>query len=191
MPLLRAARPRTVGAFALDSADPAQRRLAVADCQEADALFARLEQETDGGVRHAILTRLGTLEQAGVAARLVPLLASEDVALRNDAILALRRRGVAALPALQQALRSADPDLRIFAANVLGGIPVEGARALLRTLLVEERDANVCLAAVEALAQMGTAAELPVLRALRARFADEPCLVFAVAVALDAIGEGA
>lgn len=191
MPLLRAARPKATGDFALDSADPAERRLAVADCQEADALFARLEEEQDGGVRHAILTRLGALEEPGVASRLVPLLASEDVALRNDAILALRRRGVAALPALRAALASADPDVRIFAANALEGIPVAGARALLAGLLEQEADLNVCLAGVEALAQIGTPGEAEVLESLRRRLADEPCLRFAIGLALDAIGEGA
>ncbi len=172
----------------LDSPDPAQRRLAVAACMAAAPLLARLEGEGDSGVRHAILTRPGALEEAGVEGPLVALLASEDVALRNDAILALRQRGEAALPALEAALAEPDPDLRLLAAKVLEGIPAPGARALLTALLAREADAAVCLVAVEALTQIGRPADVAVLGGLRARFAGEPCLCFAIDLALDAIG---
>jgi HEAT repeat protein len=191
MPLTRPSRPRAAAAAALDSDDPAERRLAVADCREAGALFAHLPREADAGVRHAILTRLGALSGPGEAERLVGLLASEDVALRNDAILALRRCGAVAVPALAGALQSCDPDIRIFAANALEGIAAPDARALLTDLLAREADANVCLAAVEALAQIGTPADAAALDALRARFPAEPGLGFAVALALDSIGDGA
>jgi HEAT repeat protein len=191
VPLTRAARPRAPRPAPLDHPDPAQRRLAVADCSLAEPLFARLEVEGDAAVRHAILTRLGALEEAGLEARLLPLLASEDVALRQDAILALRRRPAAALPALAAQLAAPEPDLRIFAANVLEGCAQPEARAALTARLAEEADAAVCLALVEALAQIGTPQEAPALFALRARFAEEPCLGFAIAIALDQMGSGA
>lgn len=189
MPLARPSKPRFTPVPALDSVDPGERRLAVADSMEADCLFARLGTEEDAGVRHAIFTRLGALGEAAVAVRLVAILASDDAALRNDAILALRRCGEAALPALGAALESVNPDVRIFAANALEGIATPAARGLLIALLDQEGDANVCLAAVEAMAHIGAPNDVAALAALRGRFADEPGLGFAVALAIDAIGE--
>jgi HEAT repeat protein len=188
MPLTRAARPRAPRAATLDHADPAARRLAVADCTTAAPLLALLAREQDGGVRHAILTRLGALEEPGLEAQLVPLLASEDVALRQDAILALRRRGTAALPALVTLLAAPDPDLRIFAANILEGVNAPGARAALTGRLAQEDDAAVCLAMVEALAQIGAPGDAPALAALRARFPGDGCLGFAITLAREQIG---
>lgn len=138
-----------------------------------------------------MLTRLGMLSGPRVAVQLVSMLASEDVALRNDANLALRRcRGVA-VPALAIALQSADPDVQIFSANALEGIFTPSALALLTDLLTREADANVCLAAVEALAQMGAPADAAAFADLCTRFPGEPGLGFAVALALDTIGAGA
>lgn len=191
MPFTRASKPQGKPAAELDSTAPADRRLAVADCTEVQPLVMRLQVESDAGVRHAILTRLGALSGAEVAAQLVGMLASEDVLLRNDAILALRRCGEVAVPALADALGSADPDVRIFAANALEGISVHPARVLLTRLIAQEADASVCLAAVEALAQIGTSADAAALSALSARFPEEPGIGFAVALALDAIGAGA
>jgi HEAT repeat protein len=191
MPLLKPRRPRAPRVCALDSNDAAARRLAVADCSTAAPLLARLCQETDDGVRHAILTRLGALTEEAIEAQLVALLGSEEVALRNDALLALRRRGDAALPALEAALAGPDPDVRVLAASVLEGIATPAARAALAARLPQEADAAVCLALVEALAQIGTPQEAPALAALRARFAGEPSLCFAVGLALDEIGAGA
>ncbi|WP_431305639.1 HEAT repeat domain-containing protein [Sediminicoccus sp. BL-A-41-H5] len=190
MPLARSRKLRAAPAAMLHSIDASERRLAVADCTDAEVLFAQLQRECDVGVRHAIFTRLGSLADTEVAERLVSFLGSEEVAQRNDAILALRRCGVSAVPALRGALRSPDPDVRIFGANALEGIPAPSSRALLIDLLAQEGDANVCLAAVEALAQIGTSADVPSLTALRDRFPGEPGLGFAVALALDTIGEG-
>lgn len=190
MPLARSRKPRAAPAATLQTIDAGERRLAVADCTEAEPLLEQLQRECDAGVRHAIFTRLGSLADAKVAERLVTFLGSEEVAQRNDAILALRRCGVSALPALEVALRSPDPDVRIFCANALEGIPVPSSRALLSDLLAQEGDANVCLAAVEALSQIGTSADASSLRALLDRFPSEPGLGFAVALALDTIGEG-
>ncbi len=191
MPLTRAGRPRAARSQALDHPDPVQRRLAVADCLSAEALLGRLDAEGDAGVRHAILTRLGAMPEADLESRLIALLATEDVALRQDAVLALRRRGEASLPALQALLAGPDPARRILAAHILEGIPGARARAALAGRLPVEEDAAVCLALVEALTQIGTPEDAPALRALHARFREEPCLTFAISFALDEIGAAA
>jgi HEAT repeat protein len=188
MPLTRATRPRAPRSPSLDHPDPVQRRLAVADCIQAEALLTRLDAEGDAAVRHAILTRLGAMPEAGLEGRLIQLLASRDVALRQDAILALRRRGDAALPALETLLAGPDAGQRIIAANVLEGCSGSRPRAALAARLAAEEDAAVCLALVEALAQIGTPEEVPALRALHARFREEPCLSFAISFALDEVG---
>ena len=188
MPLVANSPSDTATKATLDSPDPAARRLAVADCADAALLLAQLRVEADMTVRHAILSRLGGLGGPGVAQALGALLAADDARLRGDAILALRRLGEAALPAIDAALAAADADLRIFACNVLEGLPGAESRLRLRQVLAAEAEVNVCMAAVEALAQQGAPEDAAALRALPARLSAEPFIAFAVGLALDEIG---
>jgi len=61
--------------------------------------------------------------------------------------------------------------------------------ALPATLIETEQHLNVCAAAVEVLAEVGTSAALPALRSCAARFAGTPFLPFAISIAISRISD--
>ena len=65
---------------------------------------------------------------------------------------------------------------------------IDEASRLLGELIERELNANVCAAAIEVLAETGTAASLPILEQCAIRFSDEPFLAFAIRTARDRIG---
>ncbi len=197
MPLVKRrmpARPHAT-ADALDATDVTARRaaaLALAGNPDAAApLLATLDRESAREVRVAIMTSLMATRTEAVAAGLTALLRSDDVALRNDAIEALRQMGDAARGPITVALDDADPDMRLFAVNALDHARTPWAREALRRVLAEDPEVNVGLAAVDSLAATGTAADAPALAAFAARFQDEPMVAFAVRMALGRLGSGA
>ena len=113
----------------LGSADASVRRQAAREmlhCADAGAmLIDRLMREQDLSVREAILTALVQLDDPAVVRELAGCLGSEDSALRNEVIEALRDlaasedRADALPPVLKSLLDDPDPDLRIFAVNIL------------------------------------------------------------------------
>src|ERR1035438_2418128 len=119
-------------AACLESADAAVRRHAAKGmlrCPNAGAtLVNRLKREQEVAVRAAILTALIRLDDPAATAELAECLRSEDVALRNEAIEALGElagtgdRAGAVPPVLASLLADADPDVRIFAVNVMESV---------------------------------------------------------------------
>jgi HEAT repeat protein len=194
MPLVKRRAPSRppCGADALDSADPTARRaaaLALAGNPDAAApLLDTLGREPVPEVRVAIVTSLMATRTEAVAAGLTALLRSQDVALRNDAIEALRQMGEAARAPLTTALNDTDPDMRLFAVNALDHARAPWARDCLHRVLAEDPEVNVGLAAVDALATTGAAEDAPMLAAFAARFPDEPMVAFAVRTALRRLG---
>src|SRR5262245_684696 len=87
--------------------------------------------------------------------REIPL-SDEHVRVRSMAVAALERIGAGAVPALTDALKSADPAARINAAEVLGRLGNDGkpAVAALATLLRKDKDARVRETVAEAFARL-------------------------------------
>lgn len=153
-------------------------------------LAAALQAEPDASVRAAIVTALvGTGTAAAAAALAVPL-SSEDAELRSAAIEALQQLGDVAVPEIVRLLDAADPDLRIFAVNVLEGIRPPVALPLLAHVLAHDPDMNVGLAAVELLAQFGGPEDAGLLHDFAARFPAEPFVAFAVDFACRRVSGG-
>ncbi|BAI76173.1 armadillo-like helical protein (plasmid) [Azospirillum sp. B510] len=145
------------------------------------ALARRLAVEGDAGVREAILTALARIATPDAAAALVPFLDREDAALRNAALESLQQMPAAvAAPALLPLLDHADPDLRIFAVQGLGGLAHPARAEWLARVMEGDRDVNVGLAAVEALAEAGSPEALSSLEGLARRFPDDAFVAFAV-----------
>jgi HEAT repeat protein len=155
------------------------------------ALGACLRTETFPGVREAIVTALVGIGTVAAAGALAEHLHGEDVALRNDAIEGLREIGAVAGPHVEDLLVAPDPDVRIFAINVLESLRHARAPEWLHRVLAHDTAMNVCLAAVEAMAQVGGPEDVPRLRAFVARFDDEPFVAFAVDAACRLLGAGA
>lgn len=186
------ARDRTGLIGQLNDPDPDARRWAVRDLvQEADvapALSQRLLIEPHPAVREALFTALATVADPAVVQALLPLLRSEDAALRNGAIEVLSGLPALVAPCIEAQLRDADPDVRLLAVNLLTDLPHDGAARWAEQVLLDDPHVNVVAAAIEVLAEIGTPHQLPALQSAVRRFADAPFIAFAVDVAVERIG---
>lgn len=153
----------------------------------AEALGRALAAEADAAVREALFTSLTSLASEPAAQALVPLLRSEDAALRNGAIEALAGMPAAAAACMDRLLTDVDADVRIFAVNLLGELRHPEVPRWLGQVLRQDTQVNVVAAAVEVLTEVGSAQELPALRAARERFAGEAFIDFAIELAITRI----
>lgn len=144
----------------LADADPVIRRFAAQDLaahpESAGPLFDRLQREGDVSVRDAVLATLVELRSHDVAPRLVELLRSEDVRLRNAVFEAIAEMGTVSGPALVEAAHGEDRDVRIFATQLLGQCLGDDAAHVLGDVLAHDPDPNVASAAIEQLGEIGS-----------------------------------
>lgn len=175
----------------LRSGDAEQRRWAARDLaawpESAGALGEHLLRESDASVREAVFTSLAAQASDAAAGALLPLLRSEDAALRNGAIEALGGMPQAVAPRIAALLRDADPDVRIFTVNLLGDLRHPQVPAWLQQVLRHEVQVNVVAAAIEVLAEVGDASHADAVRAAVQRFGDDPFIAFAADLALERI----
>jgi len=153
--------------------------------QAANELCDAAVTETSDSVRETIFTaliRIGSPAADG----LVPLLASENTPLRNGAIEALKTMPDAVAAHFDRII-TGPTDVRIFGVEIVGGLQhPESPRRLIR-VIEDDRELNVCAAAVDALAECGGRDAIAPLKRLLARFPGEPFLEFAVTTALKRI----
>lgn len=175
----------------LGDARPQVRRWAAKDLavhrEAGGVLAARLALEDDPTVREALFGALVRIGGREVVDGVVPLLRSEDAELRNGAIDVLKNLPEATRGSIESLLRDADPDVRILAINVLESLRHPQVEAWLLDVLASDPHENVCATAIDLLGEVGTAAALPVLRAVRERF-DSEFMQFACDVATRRIG---
>lgn len=169
--------------LSLDDADPSVRRRAAFALSGAvpavPALVARLRVEEDNSVREALLTALVRAGTPEVAAALVAFLDSEDAAIRNGAIDSLQQMPPGAVaPVLLPLLDDSDSDRRLFAVQLLGRLAHPERVDWLGRVIERDGHVNVCLAAVEALFEIGTPEALPALERLAARFPGDAFVAF-------------
>jgi len=176
----------------LDDPDPALRRWAARDLASHPGagrrLCARLLVESDPSVREALFTSAAQVGGHAVVDGILPLLRSEQPALRNGAIELLGGLPDVVAPRIQALLQDADSDVRIFTINLLGNLSHPGVPQWLVQVLAREDEINVIGAALEVLAEVGGPETLEPLRAVRARFGDNPFITFAADVAIERIG---
>ncbi|MGH8302120.1 MAG: HEAT repeat domain-containing protein [Steroidobacteraceae bacterium] len=175
----------------LGSADPAERWAAARAAAElpdlASALATALPKEAEPRVREAMLTglvRIGTRESL---LSLLPMLRADDAALRMGAVDALRSSVAIVREVLPRLLQDPSADLRIVSCELARALTSDEASRALCALLIDESDVNVCAAAIEVLAEVGTPAALPALAQCARRFAQAPFLSFAIRLATDRI----
>ena len=175
----------------LSDPSPSARRWAardLAECPDASAaLVEKLQREEDVSVREIILTTLTHLGDEVAVAGLVNCLRSEDASLRNEAIEAMKLLPDEVAPIMGQLLKDPDPDVRIFAVNVLESLRHEQVEEWLNEVIEHDAHVNVCATAVDLLGEVGTSYSWDALNSLKARFPDEPYISFATELALKRI----
>ncbi len=175
----------------LKSLDPAARRRAARHLatfsQSVPALGQALLTEQDPSVRSTLFTSLAGFATDESVTALVPLLRSEDAALRNGAIEALTGMPQAVAPTIGKLLRDPDPDVRIFTVNLLADLRHDMVGQWLRQVLKEDASVNVVAAAIEVMTEVGDTRDIPFLRAAAQRLLNEPFIGFAVAMAIERI----
>ncbi|MBA2722756.1 MAG: HEAT repeat domain-containing protein, partial [Methylibium sp.] len=172
----------------LGDADASVRRWAARDLADhpraAAALCAHLADEPDASVRAVLFSSAARLGGSAVVDAMLPLLRSEDAGLRNGAIEVLAGLPEAVTPHVERLLQDEDSDVRIFTVNLLGDLRHPMVPQWLANVLLHESAVNVVGAALEVLAEVGTPASLPALRAAAQRFADDPYINFSVDLAI-------
>lgn len=155
-----------------------------------EALREALSNETSAEVREAIFTSLVQIctdASAGVAAAFIR---SETAAMRTAALDALAIMPGPTQRLLPGLLADADADVRLLSCELARSLSPDVATRLLGDLLGHERDPNVCGAAVEVLADVGTSAAVAPLLACKARLSHEAFLGFAIDEAVARAGAG-
>lgn len=147
-----------------------------------------LSREHVPRIREAIFTALAKIGSSESAAVALPYIRSDDASARTAAIDALRAMPTAAAGHLPALLTDNDADVRLLACEIARVLPTDEASRTLGALIEREDNPNVCAAAVEVLAEAGSAASLPILARCAERFPDDPFLTFAVNIARDRIG---
>jgi len=186
------ARPSRAVLFSqLGNTDPEVRRVAAmelaGDIESVSELLAQLADEENHAVRQAIVSSLAAIGGASVVEGVLGYLRSDDASLRNDVIDLLKDQPDAIAPFMPKLLGDPDPDVRIFAVNILESLKHPQVLDWLISVIETDRHINVCATAVDLIGEVGDArARVPLAR-LEERFADEPFITFAVASALDRI----
>ena len=186
--LVDAAEPKQPGDCAdliasLEDLDPQERRNAareIAHCPGAvDALVSRLKREQDAAVREVILTALVRIDDPSSASGMAECLRSEDAALRNEVIEAIGLLTGDVSTTMRSLLADSDPDIRIFAVNILDSRREPDVESWLIEVIEHDAHLNVCATAVDLLCEAGTEASLDPLDRLKERFAADSFIQFA------------
>jgi HEAT repeat protein len=178
----------TLHRSALDGPDAESRwtaaRALAGHSEAVPALAAALGREPVPRVREAIMTALLRIGDAASVEAILPYLRSQDAGLRAAAVEALQALPAAIAPFLAQLFSDPEPDVRMLAAELARKMKASDATRLLCDLIGREQHPNVCAAAIDVLAEVGTPEALPALEKCAARFAATPFLPFAISVAI-------
>lgn len=176
----------------LNSVDASVRRTAARELavwpESAGELLAQLADESEPTVRDALLTSLSRIGGEQVVAGVIDYLRSDDAGLRNDVIELLKSQPAAVAQHMERLLIDEDPDVRIFAVNVLESLRHENVLSWLIDVIERDPHVNVCATAVDLLSEVGDARAIEPLKRLRARLGNDPFIEFAVSAALQKVG---
>jgi len=152
-------------------------------------LLRVLRGEADRSVRQAAFSALAGIGSREAARAAATLLTEEDPALRNGALEALGAMPDAATVMLEPLGHHADPDVRSFAVLLAAGLHRAEACDWLIALAARENEPNVAAHLAEALGSTGAPGAIAALEAIRARFAGNAYLGFAIDMALRRLGD--
>ena len=144
-------------------------------------LLVRHIQSENLGVQEAAENALRRIRGAAAVAAVAPLLRSEDAPVRNSAMDILREIGSDDIKILAALLHDDDPDIRIFAADILGTSNSPVAVSILCEALEHDPEVNVRYQVCISLGSLGSADAAP---ALSGALRDEEWVQFAAVEAL-------
>jgi HEAT repeat protein len=146
------------------------------------SLAAQLENEPDEHVREAILTSLARINTDESFEAVLRHLRADDASLRTAALDALKLMPEMVNLKFDALLHDSDPDIRILACDLArAALPALAVQSL-AAILMAEADINVCAAAIDLLAEIGSVEILPELQACGSRFS-APFLNFSIETA--------
>lgn len=146
--------------------------------QAVDALCAALTTEKETSTRDIIAVELARRGGEHVVDGLLPILSSDDAALRNIAIDILKELPSAVAPRMEELLDDPDPDVRIFLVNVLEALRHPSVEDWLIAVITMDSNVNVVITALDLLNEVGTESAIPALRRAISRYPDEPFVIF-------------
>uniref|UniRef100_I2PZE9 HEAT repeat-containing protein n=1 Tax=Desulfovibrio sp. U5L TaxID=596152 RepID=I2PZE9_9BACT len=123
-------------------------------CLEAVPFLARLLCSHNLGVQEAADRALRRIGGKAVVTAVKPLLRSDDAPSRNASMDILRAVGGQDFPTLLELLHDADPDIRIFASDILGSTASRLAVAPLGEALLKDPEVNVRYQAAVSLGEL-------------------------------------
>jgi HEAT repeat protein len=173
----------------LASPDPEQRWAAARGAADVPggggALAAALPMEDDPRVREAMFTSLARIGTSEAIEAVIALLRSDNANLRTGALDTLRIMVVEDHDFLPNLLSDNDVDVRILSCELARSLSNAEATTLMCGLLSTEREVNVCAAAVDVLAEVGSVDALPTLEECARKFRDSRFLAFSIKVVID------
>jgi hypothetical protein len=149
-------------------------------------LSRHLAEEQDEHVREAILTSLAKINTGESFDAILRYLRVDDAAFRTAALDALKLMPDVAGSRLDVLLHDPDVDVRVLVCDLARAVPPAIAQRSLGAILPSEVEINVCAAAIDLLAEIGTPEILPDLAQCAQRFS-VPFLNFSVKIATDQI----
>ena len=185
----RRRRPRDLNGLieGLSDPDPTVRRWCARDLasfpEASTHLVECLKNEKDRSVKEVIITTLIRIGNKEAVQGLVECLRSDDAHLRNASIEALKHLPHKVSPVIEGLLNDEDPDIRIFAINILESLKDERVEDWLIQVIENDPHVNVCGTALDLLTEVGTEKALPFIAKVKERF-DDPYIKYAADIAI-------
>jgi HEAT repeat protein len=140
-------------------------------------LLAKLVQSQNLGVQEAADRSLRKIGGPVVVRAVAPLLRSDDPPARNIAMDVMREIGDQDFPTLVELLHDQDPDMRIFASDIIGSTDNSQAVTPLCEALLRDPEVNV---RYQAAVSLGTLGKPEAAKCLNKALADDEWVQFAV-----------
>lgn len=178
----------------LSNASATERRWAARDLaqysESSQILLERLEKEKDISVIEVILSSLLAIRDELAVKGLIELLKSDDAHLRNEVIETLKQMPEEVAPHIERLLSSSEPDLKIFAINIMESLRHPKVLQWLKHVIENDDNVNVCTTALDLISEVGTEEFLPSIEKVKEKFKDEPYVQFVADLAIRRINEG-
>ncbi len=156
-----------------------------AGSEEAIPFLARMLTSPSLGIQEAADISLREIGGKAVVKAMIPLLRSENVPARNLAMDILRKVGHQDVGTLIALLQDEDPDIRIFASDILGYTNNVMALFPLCESMLNDKEVNVRYQAAISLGELGKPEAIP---ALKKALGEDEWVNFAIFEALRKIG---